>query len=384
METFCPYFNARKCQSCEWIDQPYASQIHQKETHLRALLSPIFSGKSVLEPTLTSAPKAFRNRAKLSVTGTLSAPIIGLTGGADDLDAGQELLACPIHHPKLNTMIQAMPHFIREARLEPYRISERAGELKGLILYYSPESNEMYLRFILRSQECVARLTKFLPSIRAQFPELTCVTANIQPVPHAILEGELEIYLTEQKTIAHVIEGVALRLAPRAFVQTHFSAAEKLYRTAAEWISETGAKRMVELYCGQGAFSFVAASKLEKSLGIEINPEAVETARATAKTLGLSHLEFLAMDAQSVAREAIAFTPDLVLVNPPRKGLQKGVELVRTIHPRWFIYSSCSAESLAEDLKKLVTHYIPVRCQIFDFFPHTSHFETLILLKRRD
>jgi 23S rRNA (uracil747-C5)-methyltransferase len=376
MASFCPYFNQSQCRSCDLIETDYSGQISWKEELLRTA----FPGVA-LEPSVTSSQQAFRNRAKMAVTGTVEAPVIGLTGEAD-LDQGRELLHCPIHHPKLNELIAAMPEFIRSYHLYPYSIEARKGELKGLIAFYSPRSGQMYLRFILRSKDCVSRIIKMLPSLQARFPELVCVSANLQPIPHAILEGKEEIILTEKKFIDDDLEKVRLKLAPQAFVQTNVEIATKLYQTAARWIAESASKRLLELFCGQGAFSFFAASFLAEGLGIEINADAVNSANETAHEQGFSHLRFKCADATRVQAEMDAFQPEIVLVNPPRRGLSEGVALLLKNRPPHLIYSSCSIETLSTDVQKLSSSYRVERVQLFDMFPHTKHFETLVWLVR--
>lgn len=304
-------------------------------------------------------------------------PIIGLAG-EESLDQGRELLECPIHHPKLNALITALPEFIREFQLHPYRISERKGELKGLIAFYSPDSNEMYLRFILRSQECVSRIRKLLPKLVSKFPALVVVTANIQPIPHAILEGPEEIFITERREIHHRIGGHEFRLSPGAFVQTNSEVAARLYATAADWIRDSGGGRVCELFCGQGAFSFFAAKHAKQLLGVDINADGVRAANDTAREQGFTHLSFQTADASRVSDVLETFRPDLLLVNPPRRGLGAAVDFL--VPPKSVIYSSCSLESLVEDLRKISGHYRIAKAQIFDMFPHTEHFEILTLL----
>lgn len=360
--TFCPYYNRNECYSCEWIETPYTEQLAKK------------SGGSEIEP---SREQGFRNRAKMSVTGTSELPIIGLTG-EKDLDQGRELLHCPIHHPKLNEVIAALPEFIREYNLIPYNIGSKKGELKGLILFYSPLSDQMYLRFVLRSKECVSRIIKLLPKLQSRFPHLVCVSANIQPVPHAILEGKEEIFISSQHFIEHKLGDLTLNLAPQAFVQTNAEVATKLYQTAAEWIAEIRPKKMLELFSGQGAFSFFAASSADEILGIEINEDAVRTANETAIRLGLKHVHFQCRD----AKDAPSMGADLILVNPPRRGLGDSIQIIKEAAPQHLLYSSCSAESLEKDLQALSEMYLVNKRKIFDLFPHTAHFETLVLLSK--
>jgi 23S rRNA (uracil747-C5)-methyltransferase len=379
VETFCGYFNRGECRSCSEIGHDYSAQLKAKEARLKSAFGAI--PLPPLEVSVPSKLEGFRNRAKMVVTGTTAAPVIGLAGESR-LDDGRELLACPIHHPKLNAVIGAMPEFIRDYNLIPYRITERDGELKGLILFYSSETDEMYLRFVLRSKECVSRIRKLLPVLQARFPEITVVTANLQPIPHAILEGPEEIFVTERRTIRHSIGGIPFRLSPQAFVQTNSEVATKLYAKAAEWIRESKSERVLELFCGQGAFSFFAAKSASALLGIDRNAEGVAAANESASEQGLSHLAFRAADAGSMEMELATFNPDLILVNPPRKGLGKTVELLRQAAPREIIYSSCDVKSLAADLAVLASLYRVRRIQIFDLFPHTGHFETIAWLGR--
>jgi 23S rRNA (uracil747-C5)-methyltransferase len=389
--SLCTHFNRDHCRSCVWIDRDYSIQIIEKESLVKAAFPSL-----ELEPTVRSSLVGFRNRVKVSVTGSLESPILGLLGReerGESLDQGRELLDCPIHHPKINALLQILPAFISRHRLVPYSIQEKRGELKGLIAFYSPASQEMLLRFVVRSRECEARLRKGIAELQSAFPELVCISLNIQPIPHAILEGEEEIFLTEKKWIHHVLQGrgdstassksiVQLELTPQAFVQTNGEIAGELYATAARWTKEIKPKRLLELFCGQGAFSFFCAPHAEQVLGVEINEEAVVRANATAKALGHSHLQFVAKDAGMVKEEMETFSPDLVLVNPPRAGLREGVEVIRRASPEWLIYSSCSLSSLARDVANFGGEYSVQRGQIFDLFPHTEHFEILLLLKR--
>lgn len=358
----------------------YSDQLRHKEESLKTHLKDFSDWE--LAPSQASQTTGFRNKAKLTVTGSLEKPILGL-GGDIDLDQGREILNCTLHHPFINQLLNFMPEFITLCKLPPYQIKLKKGELKGIIIYYSESSQEAYLRFILRSKESLDRIKKNLSLLKERYPQLTSISANIQPVPHAILEGEEEVFFTENKFIHHKIKDLSLRLSPQGFVQTNQNIAEKLYETAAQWVKELKIKKFSELFSGQGAFSFSVSPFIDSGLGIEINPEAVAEANRSAKSLSLKHLNFISADAKDVEAEVKSFNPDLVLVNPPRRGLGESVEIFcKTSYP-YIIYSSCSVESLAQDLNKLSPFYKIVKAQIFDMFPHTEHFETLVLLQKK-
>ena len=167
--TFCDYYNKDICRSCEWLEESLPAQIQKKELLLEKALS--FLSPFALEKSVASAPQAFRNRAKWIVTGSTTHPLIGLPGKID-LDSGRDLQSCPIVHPRILELTKALPALISEFSLKPYRIVERTGELKALIVFYSPHSQQMYLRFVLRSQEAILRIKKLLPKLQAAFPDL--------------------------------------------------------------------------------------------------------------------------------------------------------------------------------------------------------------------
>lgn len=380
MKNFCGYFQQGICSSCDLMKVDYHAQLQMKE---RLLSDSLQDFSPLCLPSVSSQEFAFRNKAKFVVTGTIEKPVIGLWGDKE-LDQGRELLDCPLHLNEINQMLPAIKQFIMEARLAPYNISAKKGELKGIILFYSPSAGESYLRFIMRSKEAVSRIIKHHRSLINAFPHLKVISVNIQPVPHALLEGEEEVFITEATSISHKLGLVEMRLGPRAFVQTNQAVAEKLYGMAASWVHELKAKTFLELFCGQGAFSFFSAPFIEKGLGIEINPDAVKEANLTAQKNNLFHLKFISADAGKVADEMRSFNPELLLVNPPRRGLADACELILNQRPHYIIYSSCSHESLAQDLKKLGANYLPKKIQLFDMFPQTRHFETLVLLERKN
>lgn len=367
MADFCAYFKENICRSCTLLEVDYDKQILFKEDVLKKILP-----ESVkLEASVTSPMSGFRNKAKLVVSGTIDDPILGLID--------REILDCPVHDPAINSILHSLIPFIRLAKLEPYNIGAKKGELKGIILFHGDEA---YLRFVLRSKEGIDRIRKNLPSLLQSHPEITSVSVNIQPVHQAILEGEEEIPMGPNALIHQSYGDLKLALRPQGFVQTNQHVAARLYVTAAEWVKERKVERFLELFSGQGAFSFHCASFVKVATGIEINPEAVKTAQETAEKMGLLHLHFMALDASDSGKIIQEKNPDLILVNPPRRGLGESIGLILSANPEWLIYSSCSVESLSKDLKELQKKYRIEKAQLYDMFPHTAHFETLVLLRK--
>lgn len=375
METFCRYFNQGICRSCDLLQIDYPAQISLKENLLRESLKEM--QHPPLEKSVLSSEQKFRNKAKFSVTGDVNNPIIGLTG-EDELDQGRELLNCPLHVNQINNILTQIKSFITKANLVPYKIEEKKGELKGLILYYSEHSDQGYIRFIMRSKESIDRMKKHASLFDGT--KWKSISANIQPIPHAILEGPEEVWITTETTIENKLGNFDFTLSPQGFVQTNQGVAEKLYQEASDWIKDLKINRMLELFSGQGPFSFFASDVVHESLGIEINKEAVESANAHALKVGKTHLKFVASDAAVMKELSLKFDPDLVLVNPPRRGLGESINILNEVKSKHLIYSSCNYQTLAKDLVLLKGYKIE-RIKMFDMFPHTKHFETLVLLR---
>ena len=152
-------------------------------------------------------------------------------------------------------------------------------------------------------------------------------------------------------------------------------------------MQEISTHKLIELFCGQGAFSFFAKDVVKEALGIELNSEAVIAAQEDALKMGATHLKFkmanLTGESESMEAEILAFGADTLLVNPPRRGLGQSIELLKKIQIPYLLYSSCAHETLADDLQQLPQYQVE-KVQIFDLFPHTAHFETLVLLKRAE
>src|SRR5699024_8196666 len=203
------------------------------------------------------------------------------------------------------------------------------------------------------------------------------------PAPAAVLEGAEEIVLTESGTLPIELNGLCLHLRPQSFFQTNTAVAAALYRPAAAWTAQLPVRTVWDLFCGVGGFALHLAGPHRQVTGIEISEQAVASARRSAAQAGLEgQVSFAVGDSTTFAVRA-GEVADLVVVNPPRRGL--GAELAGYLERsgvRYVLYSSCHLDSLARDLATMPS-LRPVRGQVLDMFPQTGHFETLVLLERR-
>jgi len=275
--------------------------------------------------------------------------------------------------------LPVLGELIARARLTPYSVPDRRGELKHLLVTVSPDS-ELMVRWVLRSTEPVPRLRKHLPWLLERLP-VTVASVNLQPAHKAVLEGPEEIVLTPRDTLPMRVNDRVLQLRPHSFFQTNTEVAARLYREAAALVGSVAPRSVWDLYCGVGGFALHVAAPGRSVLGVETSEQAVVSARLSARETGVA-AEFLAGDATAFALSSTT-APELVIVNPPRRGI--GPELSTWLERstvEHIVYSSCNASSLAADLA-LMPSLRPVSARLLDMFPHTDHHEVLVLLSRK-
>lgn len=390
----CSYYEAGRCRSCTLIEQPYAVQLAGKQRQCEELLA----GHPELEwlPPVPNRQDGFRNKAKMVAGGTVDEPTLGIL---DHEGHGVDLRGCGLHTPGIQAALPTLADFVARARIAPYDVPQRRGELKYLLLTESPDG-ELMLRFVLRSQEPVARIRKHLPSLRAELPGLAVVSVNLQPEHKAVLEGDREIPLTDAETLRMRVNDVDLHLRPQSFFQTSTEMAAALYRQGREWVEEKAPDSVWDLYCGVGGFALHAAAPGRDVTGIETSVEAIASARLSwtqlSRTLSGTGLSGTGLDQEGAAPGEVRFhagdatayalraerAPDLVVVNPPRRGI--GPELsgwLESSGVRDVVYSSCNAQSLARDLAAMPS-LVPTRGRVLDMFPNTGHYEVIVLLER--
>ena len=369
----CDHFEAGRCDSCGWLDKPYSTQVRQKESELHALLEP-FDIETWCDPVL-SGETGFRNKAKMAVIGSPKGIVLGLLNKKGD---AVSLVDCPLYPKPMQACLAYLQKWVGEAGLTPYRVDKKRGEVKFVLLTRSG-SGEYMLRFVLRSREQMPRIEAALPQLRKAFPEITVISVNIQPVHMARLEGEEEIFLSDATRLRETFNDIPLFIRPKSFFQTNSTVASALYATARKWSRESGVKSVWDLFCGVGGFGLHCADEDTALTGIEIESEAIACATLSAEELGLQNVRFQALDSAGFAAGA-GDVPDLVIVNPPRRGIGRELaEQLNAFAPRHILYSSCNAKTLASDLEYL-THYSVKRVRLFDMFPHTDHYEVLVEL----
>lgn len=424
------------------MNVPYGQQLARKQSQVEQTLSGVLTQAGVddvagfFQPPAASPESGFRNKAKMVVTGTSAAPRLGILDPHQHPKhhdgSGVDLRHCGLYEPGLRVVFPIVGEFISTVQLTPYNVGSRTGELKHVIFTLSPQQ-ELMVRFVLRSTRQLDQIRQHLPALlkalAAAHVPARVVTANILPEHQALLEGEKEIHLAGDASLIMLLNGVPLNLRPQGFFQTNTVIAASLYWQAADWVDGLAEpiESVWDLYAGVGGFGFSLAQARSgphagtrrKVLGVETSDEAVAAAQHTIEALGLTDsVRYTATDATKTTAYAENDLPDLVVVNPPRRGI--GAELASWINARahtrhtrhdindddstaqkarqhgttgkdrgmrdpgikYVLYSSCNAKTLAKDLTVL-DNFQPVTARMLDMFPQTDHCEVLVLLRSR-
>lgn len=409
----CQLHDASLCRSCPNLDLPLAQQLQLKQSAVQATLAGQVEMRAWLEP-FASAPSHFRNKAKLAVSGTTHAPVLGLV---DRFDNGTDLTSCPLHVNEIKAALAPLTRAITRMGLQPYSIVKRHGELKHVLVTASA-NGQLMVRFVLRSTAQLPAIRKGAPRLQNELPGLRVLSVNIQPRPAAILEGEREIILSQDSTLDMPLylpelgaDGVVVNnkksvlplvLPPQSFFQTNSDVAAGLYAQARAWArdyaggqagvltGESGAggahpdatqssQSIWDLYCGVGGFALALAQPGAQVLGVEVSAPAIDGARAAAAQLGLTspQVRFEAGDASVLDASGQVYghdKPDLLVVNPPRRGIGELAASIEGSGIKRVLYSSCNPASLAKDLE-VMSSYRVRRARLFDMFPYTNHAE---------
>ncbi|MBQ8324133.1 MAG: 23S rRNA (uracil(1939)-C(5))-methyltransferase RlmD [Clostridia bacterium] len=220
------------------------------------------------------------------------------------------------------------------------------------------------------------------------FPQVIGVALNINPKGDNVIFGEETLHLAGEPTLKDTLCGKEFSISPTAFYQVNPVCTEALYQKAAELadLPENGV--LLDLYCGAGTIGLSMAGDSHKLCGVEIVPEAVENAKRNAKNNGRreENTLFLCGDASlgvDACRKAFG-DPDVIVVDPPRKGLSD--EVIKTlldVAPKKIVYISCNPATLAANCEKLSYTYEIGVVTPFNMFPRTGHVESIVCLERR-
>jgi 23S rRNA (uracil1939-C5)-methyltransferase len=257
--------------------------------------------------------------------------------------------------------------------------------LKHIVLKRSAYTEEIAVVFVTEKKDCPVLQDLSLALVKS-FPAVVSVVQNIRIKNTGALFGPEWKLILGKERIDERIGDVIFSISPGSFVQVNPDQTEVLYDKVLEYADLTGKEMVMDIYCGIGTISLILAKRAQKVIGIEEFPGAVQDAKFNARINNIHNGEFFAGKAEIVLPEleASGIHPDIIVVDPPRKGCDPAVlEAIVKMVPQKLIYVSCNPATLARDLKILAGKGYKAReVQPVDMFPQCAHVECVTLMSR--
>lgn len=293
--------------------------------------------------------------------------------------------ACLLHPPEFKVLLDAVREYLIRFSVPIYDEDRHAGLVRSIFLRRGEMTSEWMVCLIING-DSVPEEAAFCEMIRTAFPPVTSIVLNYNREKTNVLTGPDCRTLWGNARISDQIGGLRFQISPLSFFQVNRAGAERLYETAAEFAELTGRETVLDLYCGAGTIGLSLAAKAREVIGAEIITSAVENARENARINGISNARFLCADAVKAAQQLYAenIHPDVVVVDPPRKGLSLAlIETVTELSPSRVVMVSCNSATAARDAKRFAElGYCCKKMRAVDLFPRTAHVETVVLLSK--
>ena len=394
-------------------------------------------------------PYHYRNKAQYPVGTDKEGRIVTgfYAGRTHSIIANTE---CYLGVPQNKVILETVLEYMEKCQVSAYNEETGKGHVRHILIRTSFTSQEIMVCIIINGRDKKAcKPGEFLPNQQilldklTQIPHMTSVSVSINAEKTNVIMGKEIHVLWGEPTISDVIhvrdmkqEGypftgheLTFKISPLSFYQVNPVQTEKLYSLALEYAGLTGQETVWDLYCGIGTISLFLADKAKQVYGVEIVPQAIEDAKENAKRNGITNAEFFVGKAEEVLpefyermsgkvaekqqaqelketdvseNEAVSCTnavraescqdtpdmlhPDVIVVDPPRKGCDDAcLQTMLKMQPKRIVYVSCDSATMARDVKILCEGgYEMERVRAVDQFGHTVHVECVTLLQRKN
>src|SRR5699024_4701844 len=269
--------------------------------------------------------------------------------------------------------------------ISAYDEKAHTGVLRHIVARSGKATGELMVVLITRTKK-IPQVEKLVEGIREKLPHVTSIMHNVNPNKTNVIYGKDTHVLWGASYIHDRIEDVTFAISARSFYQVNPRQTEVLYNKALEYAQITKSDIVIDAYCGIGTISLFLARKAKKVYGIEIVPEAISDAKKNAKLNNLPNTEFVVGAAEKVMPwwKAQGLDPDVIVVDPPRKGCDETfLRAMIAMEPKRIVYVSCNPSTLARDLRILEDGgYRTQEVQPVDMFSQTTHVELVALMSR--
>ena len=397
LEPFCSHFGV--CGGCKWQPLPYEMQLQAKQQQVYDQLVRIgHLDIPEIQPIIPSEKTVFyRNKLEFTFSSRR-----WIEAGEDPesltpaerqglgfhvgrfFDKVLDIRRCWLQPEPSNAIRLFIKEYALSNGIPFYNIRENRGIFRNMFVRTTDDGQVMLIVCFAADFEGREAM---LDAVAEAFPQISSLYYVINDkLNDSIADRECILYKGND-AIYETMENLRFKIGPKSFYQTNNGQALKLYRTVREFAALTGRETVYDLYTGTGTIAQFVSAGAARVVGIEYVPEAIEDAKVNAAANGITNCSFYAGDMKDILTAGFIAEhgrPDVIITDPPRAGMHPDV--IRTIldaAPESIVYVSCNPASQARDLEQLCRDYDITAVQPVDMFPHTTHVENCVLLKRK-
>lgn len=393
----------RQCGGCQIQAMRYDKQLAFKQDKVRNNLIRIggFDAKhidEIMEPVIgMDEPWHYRNKAQYPVGYDRNGNLIAgfYAGRTHDIIANTD---CALGAQENKAILEAVLSYMRENHVTAYRETDGSGLVRHVLIRTGFASGQIMVCLVINGKKLPAekRLVEKLTGLPLNRKKIVSIAVSVNEERTNVIMGkEIRVlwgspYMEDSIRILQTGEKVNFRISPLSFYQVNPLQTEKLYSIALDYAGLTGKETVWDLYCGIGTISLFMAKRAKQVYGVEVIPEAVRDAGENARINQIDNAEFYTGKAEEVlpafyesGNEAGMKHPDVIVVDPPRKGCdEKCLETMLAMKPARIVYVSCDSATLARDLKVLAAGgYELKRVRAVDQFGHSVHVECAVMMQ---
>ncbi len=375
---------ADKCGGCQWQHIDYQLQLEAKRNRVIQTLERIGGFAKLSVAPVLKAPQEFgyRNKASYPVRASINGKLVA---GYYQKNSHKliNLNHCPIQDPRLEPLLKRVKQDMQKRGWKPYNEKLHQGNIRHISFRIGRRTGEMLLTIVAK--------TLILPGIKEQaqewldhYPQLVGVMLNLNGDRTNVIFGSDIRCIAGRPYLRENFSGLEFQIQAENFFQVYTETAEVLLQIIQSELNLQGNELLLDTYCGIGTLTLPLAKQVKQAVGLEMQGKAVEQAKVNAQINNINNVKFYAGKVEELLPK-IKLKPDIVLLDPPRKGCEPQViETLLLSKPERIVYVSCKVSTLARDLKLLchkdvynVTRVVPA-----DFFPQTAHVETVAFVTR--
>ena len=373
----------KRCGGCDLRHIEYEETLNIKQNMVQNLVDKYLSKNIVIKSTIGMGnPYHYRNKAQYPVgINKQGEPVVGVF--AERTHEIIPMEKCLIQNETSEKIVNLVYKFIKDHDIPVYNEETREGIFRHIVIKVGIRTHEIMCIFVVNDKK-IPHESQLVEMLVKEFNVKTIIK-NINNQNTNVIMGYENLVLHGDGYIYDVLGDYTFKISANSFYQVNPVQAEELYNKALEMAELSKEDVLFDLYCGIGTIGIFASKFVKQVYGIEIVKQAIEDAKENAKINNIKNIEFYDGDVEKVFKnlmEKKQIYPDVIVVDPPRKGLDVNtINNMLAVEPKKIVYVSCNPATMTRDLKMLEDKYEIKEIQPVDMFPYTKHIESIAVLK---